>query len=173
MWLVGFVATCIAVVVGIITLQQREAAFYLTKEADMLLFTLTEPDKVLAKYQLAEQKWPVFRYDTEFQKQKQFAELFAVNGTVAIFFKNEVLPTEIKTLRLEISQMPGVYETRFISQEEAVKVYLERNNNSPLLTDLVTPDVLPASIHVYFTDKNQKEKVKSYAESKSFVEGVR
>lgn len=68
---------------------------------------------------------------------------------VIAFFKDTITSAdqvkEIKTQLLETNKSASV---KFISKEEALTIYKERNKNDPLLLELVTANTLPASLEV-------------------------
>lgn len=48
--------------------------------------------------------------------------------------------------------MTGVRETKYISKEDAFKIYAELNKGDPELVKLVSLSILPASVEVYLSD---------------------
>lgn len=75
-------------------------------------------------------------------------EYFESKPQVTAFFKNEAKQQEIKSLSGSMEQSEKVAEVKFVSKEEALKIYRQQNKNDPLLLDLVTADILPASLEV-------------------------
>ncbi|MFH1832584.1 MAG: permease-like cell division protein FtsX [Candidatus Levyibacteriota bacterium] len=67
---------------------------------------------------------------------------------VTVFFKNETKQENIDKLKDQIDQTGKVSKIRFVSKEEALKIYQEQNKNDPMLLELVTADVLPASLEI-------------------------
>lgn len=67
---------------------------------------------------------------------------------VIAFFKNDVNETQINTIvdRLESTNLTR--DVKYVSKEEALAIYRERNKDEPLLLESVTADFLPASIDV-------------------------
>ena len=64
------------------------------------------------------------------------------------FFKNEAKQSDINTLESQIKNTGKVSSVRFVSKKEALKIYKQQNKDDPLLLDLVTADILPASLEV-------------------------
>lgn len=67
---------------------------------------------------------------------------------VSAFFKDEAQPAEIDTLKVAIEDSGLVSSIKYISKEQALEIYKEQNKSDPLLLDLVTADILPASLEI-------------------------
>ena len=61
---------------------------------------------------------------------------------------------------------------KFISQEDALKMYKETNKNEPALLELIQPNILPQSVEVYLDDFTVRNQVEQIAKSRSFVTEV-
>lgn len=75
-------------------------------------------------------------------------EYFESKPQVTAFFKNDASDQDIKSLESSMEQSEKVGDTKFVSKEEALKIYRQQNKSDPLLLDLVTADILPASLEV-------------------------
>jgi cell division transport system permease protein len=73
---------------------------------------------------------------------------FESRPQVTAFFKNEAKQTDIDSLKKELMATNKVAGIKFVSKEEALKIYKEQNKNDPLLLELVTADILPASLEI-------------------------
>lgn len=73
---------------------------------------------------------------------------FESKPQVTAFFHNEAKQKEMDTLQDEIRNSGKVASIRFVSKKDALKIYKEQNKDDPLLLDLVTADILPASIEI-------------------------
>lgn len=67
---------------------------------------------------------------------------------VIAFFKDDASEAKIGEIIKEVEQEPGVKEVKFVSKEEALAIYRERNKDEPLLLESVSADFLPASIDI-------------------------
>lgn len=67
---------------------------------------------------------------------------------VIAFFKDEATETQISQLIEEVENTDLAKEVKYITKEEALAIYRERNKDEPLLLESVTADFLPASIDV-------------------------
>lgn len=73
---------------------------------------------------------------------------FESKPQVTAFFKDEARPEEITQLENNLRQTGKISTVRFVSKKEALQIYKEQNKNDPLLLDLVTEDILPASLEI-------------------------
>lgn len=75
-------------------------------------------------------------------------EYFESKPQVTAFFKDEAKPEDIQALQAQLQQTGQIATTRYVSKSEALQIYKEQNKNDPLLLDLVTEDILPASLEI-------------------------
>jgi cell division transport system permease protein len=79
---------------------------------------------------------------------QQILNYFEARPQVIGFFELDTSIGEINQLGEAMQQKSYVKEVELISQEEALATYREENKDDPLLLELVTADILPASIEV-------------------------
>lgn len=75
-------------------------------------------------------------------------DYFESKPQVTAFFKDEATPSDIAQLEESLRQTGKVSTMRFVSKKEALQIYKEQNKDDPLLLDLVTEDILPASLEI-------------------------
>ncbi len=73
---------------------------------------------------------------------------FESKPQVTAFFKDDAKQADIDSLKHQLASSGKVASMRFVSKDEALQIYKEQNKNDPLLLDLVTADILPASLEV-------------------------
>jgi len=73
---------------------------------------------------------------------------FESKPQVTAFFKNEAKQSDINQLEDQLQTTGKIASIKFVSKDEALKIYREQNKNDPLLLDLVTADVLPSSFEI-------------------------
>ncbi|MBF8249746.1 MAG: Cell division protein FtsX [Candidatus Levybacteria bacterium] len=73
---------------------------------------------------------------------------FESRPQVTAFFKNEVKQGDIDNLKNELMATGKVAGAKFVSKDDALKIYREQNKSDPLLLELVTADILPASLEI-------------------------
>lgn len=78
----------------------------------------------------------------------QIINYFESKPQVTAFFKDEAKQSDINALQNKLSDTGKITSIKFVTKQEALKIYREQNKNDPLLLDLVTADVLPASFEI-------------------------
>lgn len=73
---------------------------------------------------------------------------FESRPQVTAFFKAETTTVQIDALKSKISGQIAIESMHFISQDEALAIYRQQNTDNPLLLEMVTADILPASLEV-------------------------
>jgi cell division transport system permease protein len=73
---------------------------------------------------------------------------FESKPQVTAFFRDEAKQSDINSLENQLSGTKKTSSIKFVSKQDALKIYREQNKNDPLLLDLVTADVLPASFEI-------------------------
>jgi len=76
---------------------------------------------------------------------------FESRPQVTAFFKNEIKKEDIDSLKNNLIATNKVANIKFVSKEDALKIYREQNKDDPLLLELVTADILPASLEIATT----------------------
>ena len=73
---------------------------------------------------------------------------FESKPQVTAFFRDEAKQADIKDLASTLKESGLISSVKFVSKDEALKIYKEQNKNDPLLLDLVTAEILPASLEI-------------------------
>ena len=73
---------------------------------------------------------------------------FETQPQVIAFFELETEEAAIQEVAQSLKNQPFVFSVKTILQDEALALYQEENKNDPLLLELVTADILPASVEV-------------------------
>lgn len=73
---------------------------------------------------------------------------FESKPQVIAFFKEGTTTDDIQTIENALKQESRVTNTKYISKEEALQVYRDKNKNDPALLELVTANILPASLEI-------------------------
>jgi cell division transport system permease protein len=64
------------------------------------------------------------------------------------FLKDDFEQTQVDQLVGRLRAIDGVRQVRFVSKEEALKIYRQDFSDNPLLLEMVTADILPASVEI-------------------------
>ncbi len=73
---------------------------------------------------------------------------FESKPQVTAFFKDEAKSSDIDAIKNQLSKSVKVSSVKYVSKDQALQIYREQNKNDPLLLELVTADILPASLEI-------------------------
>jgi len=73
---------------------------------------------------------------------------FETKPEITIFLKDGLNEAKVESIQKELASYPEVKEIRYISKEKALSLYRDMNKDNPLLTEMVTASILPASFEV-------------------------
>ncbi len=65
---------------------------------------------------------------------------------ITLFLKDKIEERDIQSITKELKNNPKVLKVKYVSKEDALKIYREQNKKDPLLLEMVTANILPASI---------------------------
>lgn len=71
---------------------------------------------------------------------------------VTVFFKTSTPEDEILSIKKDLEAGPLVEKVKYVSQADALKIYLGQHQNNPALLESVTSSILPASLEVKARD---------------------
>lgn len=81
-------------------------------------------------------------------------DYFESKPQITVFFSDGATTTEADALQKTLEGTGKVSSVKYVSKEEALTIYQEQNKNDPLLLEMVTADILPASLEVSAADPN-------------------
>lgn len=64
------------------------------------------------------------------------------------FFKDNATGEDVDAIKAALKQTGKVKDLRFVSKDEALQIYRDRNKENPTLLELVTANILPASLEI-------------------------
>lgn len=91
---------------------------------------------------------------------------------VIAFFKDDTKEARINEIANEVKSTGLVKEVKYVSKEEALAIYRERNKDDPLLLESVTADFLPASVDISVNRAQDIEAVTRQVKDRPEVERV-
>ena len=97
---------------------------------------------------------------------------FETQPQVIAFFKLDTQQSDIDATKQKMAAQPYVKDITIVSKEEALQLYQKDNQSDPLLLELVTADILPASIEVSGIDISALPQIKRDLEKTEVVEEV-
>lgn len=103
---------------------------------------------------------------------QQILTFFESRPQVTAFFEDEVSLDQIEVLKAALLQTGKVKELKYVSKEEALAIYREQNKDDPLLLEMVTANILPASLEVSTTEIAYLDEVAQVLKAEPGVEEV-
>lgn len=97
---------------------------------------------------------------------------FESKPAVTAFFKNEATTAQINSLQNSLSTSGRVASIKYVSKDDALKIYKQQNANDPLLLDLVSADVLPASFEISAVKIDDLQNISDTLKKSSIVSEV-
>jgi cell division transport system permease protein len=103
---------------------------------------------------------------------QQVLQYFETRPQVVAFFELETDVKTINSIAEELQQQNFVSQIKLVSKQEALEIYQEENKDDPLLLELVTSDILPASIEVSATSIEDLKKVRDELTDNTAIDEV-
>jgi cell division transport system permease protein len=91
---------------------------------------------------------------------------------VIAFFKDDATETKINDVIAKVKSTGLAKEIKYVTKDEALAIYRERNKDEPLLLESVSADFLPASIDVSVNRASDIGEVTQIVKSEPIVERV-
>lgn len=88
------------------------------------------------------------------------------------FFKDGTTQTDIKAIENKLSQTGKVVKFKYVSKDDALNIYRERNKSNPMLLELVTANILPASLEISATTPEDLSPISEVVKKEPVVEEV-
>ncbi len=102
----------------------------------------------------------------------RFISYFESRPQLTVFFKDATTREEIAALEDQLSSTGKTSLVTYVSKEEALEIYREQNKSDPILLDLVTSDILPASIEVQATQAEYLSELAGVVKDSDKVEEI-
>ena len=102
----------------------------------------------------------------------RFISYFESRPQLTVFFKDAADRSEISKLEKSLKDTGKTSSITYVSKEEALKIYKQQNKSDPILLDLVTSDILPASIEVQANQAQDLANLATIVKSSDLVEEV-
>lgn len=102
---------------------------------------------------------------------QQVLEFFEKQPKIIAFFKIETTDTQVQKTKEQFQTDSRIKDLKIVSKDEALKFYQEYQDN-PLLLELVTADILPASVEVSAYDPQVLPAIKADLEKNDQIDDV-
>jgi cell division transport system permease protein len=98
---------------------------------------------------------------------------FETKPEITLFLKDGLDQTVIDNLQKDLTSYQNIKEIKFISKDKALEIYKEQNKDNPMLTEMVTASILPASFEVTVSDPKTLEKIyQNYATRTDVIDEI-
>lgn len=97
---------------------------------------------------------------------------FETRPQVTAFLKDEVKISQVEALKDKLQATGKVSEIKYVSKEEALAIYREQNKDDPALLEMVTANILPASLEVSAKNISYLKEIAGILTEESGVEEV-
>ena len=97
---------------------------------------------------------------------------FESRPQVIAFLKDEAKPQEIELLKAKIEATGKVKKVTFVSKEDALKIYRQLFKDNPLLLEMVTAKILPASLDIQPNNLSSLKETALLVKDEPIVESV-
>ncbi|HVT01318.1 MAG TPA: permease-like cell division protein FtsX [Patescibacteria group bacterium] len=102
----------------------------------------------------------------------RFIAYFESRPQLTVFFKDTATKADIDSMQKSLENTGKTSSVTYVSKEQALKIYKQQNKSDPLLLDLVTSDILPASIEIQALQAEDLSSLASVVQKSPLVEEV-
>lgn len=114
----------------------------------------------------------IFLLSSFLAASQQVLNHYETRPEIIAFFEIEASDADIEETKKMMEEKPYVTEASITTKEEALGIYSEEYQDSPMLLELVSADILPASIEVSANNIEALPQIKSDLESAPGIEEV-
>lgn len=101
-----------------------------------------------------------------------YFKALAHKAQISVYFKTTTGEPQILELKKQLESRPAVERVSYISQVEALKIYLGQHQNNPALLESVSSNILPASLEINTKDLSSLELLAAEFKQKEEVDEV-
>ncbi|MBI2103786.1 hypothetical protein HYT59_02155 [Candidatus Woesebacteria bacterium] len=102
----------------------------------------------------------------------QVLSYFETRPQVIAFLKSDAKEEEVASLKSKIEGDSRVKDIRYVSREEALSIYKDATADNPLLAELVSPTIFPASLEFSLKNLKEAENIIEMVKQESIVDQV-
>ncbi len=97
---------------------------------------------------------------------------FSTRPQVIAFLKSDATEAGITSLQQKLTQDVNVKDVKYVSKEDALAIYKKSTSDNPLLGQLVSPSIFPASLEFSVTDLSFAQDIIDGIKGESVVDSV-
>ncbi|MCX6705414.1 MAG: permease-like cell division protein FtsX, partial [Candidatus Woesebacteria bacterium] len=102
----------------------------------------------------------------------QLITYFETRPQVIAFLKSDAVDASIADLQHTLSADTHIKNIKYVSKEEALSIYKKATSDNPLLGQLVSPSIFPASLEFSVTDLSFAQSIIDKVKAESIVDSV-
>ena len=84
---------------------------------------------------------------------------FETRPNITAFLKDDTTSAQVSQIQADVKKIPSVTKVKYVSKNDALNIYKQRNQSEPALLEFVTADILPASVEVSGNNINDFGKI--------------
>ncbi|MBU0570295.1 permease-like cell division protein FtsX, partial [Patescibacteria group bacterium] len=97
---------------------------------------------------------------------------FGTRPQVIAFLKDEIESEKVSSLKSDLESDARVGEVVYVTKEEALEIYKRATADNPLLSELVSPSIFPASLEITLVDLEHTQGIIEEIKSEEIVDQV-
>jgi cell division transport system permease protein len=97
---------------------------------------------------------------------------FETRPQVIAFLKDGTTDSQVADLQHKLAADPKIKDVKYVSKEEALSIYKKATSDNPLLGQLVSPSIFPASLEFSVTDLSFAQSIINQVKGESIVDSV-
>ncbi len=97
---------------------------------------------------------------------------FETRPQIIAFLKDEITPEQISALQNKLTSDEKIKDVSYVSKEEALSIYKSATEDNPLLSELVSPTIFPASLEFSVTNLSFAQEVIDEVKKEGIVSQV-
>ena len=102
----------------------------------------------------------------------QLLNYFETRPQVLAFLKSDAQEESINTLKDKLSNDSRVKDIKYVSKEEALELYKDATSDNPLLAELVSPTIFPASLEFSLANLSDAQPIIDSLKGEEVVDDV-
>lgn len=91
---------------------------------------------------------------------------------VTAYFQTETSESDILKIKDNLVSSGKVLSAKYISKDDAFKIYKDLNKDNPILLEMITPDILPASLELFATKPSYLPEIADYLKKQPGIDEV-
>lgn len=102
----------------------------------------------------------------------QVLSYFETRPQVIAFLKNDTTPEQVAALKNKLQGDERIKDLKYVSKEDALAIYKNATSDNPLLGELVSPSIFPASLEFSVKDLSQTKNIIGELKKEAIVDSV-